>query len=393
MKRGEKSEMRLHSAIDVLISYQAYCISTGYSNTTLADAIYDKSVANAVTKYINQLQDSNANWLDEYGKEGARRIMRVIPYTTSNKHFADAFIKLNACLRKYYNKACVMSWHDLQVLIDAVSKRKENESHILKGNMKYCLVEDYQKNIINRAIQCSVHDIDTLSSLSDVDNELGVLYMWLFSGRCLINKGGIKSKLLTSEDFNKTVTREDVVFTKVIPQSWGNHPLNHYALDYRFDCLDMVSSLMFKLPCMCTPFEEVPADETRYNINKFIDDNIVLNGDVGVYAAVAQAVNKRAVRLGDLYVLSRYRESVGDYVLSVVIKDKAYVLNIIDEMLLSTGGIGIMPEEIMKSVVRTFDYTFEINKHHSAIKLADMLAVRKDCLGDNNGKQDRQEAM
>lgn len=364
MKREERSEIELVKALDILISYQAYCLSTGYSHKSFAEAFYDKDIMKMINTYYDLLHDIDDEQDNEHYRECARKIVKLIPYVTTNDLLADAFIQLNKYLRKCYGKLCVLSWYDMQTIIKLFGGREKCVGKMFNGVIKYNLTTYSFKHMIRRVISGSIHSMDTFISWMSQDCLLHSASLWLLSERCMIDSRGVKAGFLFNCDDADRYIRSDTVFTKVISKSVPRKG-STTAKRYNYDCIDMVASLLFGLPTLAVEVNDIPADATLRGISKFMNSMNYDNSYTGEHITIMQSGNKRAMQVGNIYILSAHIDVDNLYVVSVVDGDRAFVFNVNDSELLDCDTHTSMSPELIQSVGKTFDFAIEGDKDNT----------------------------
>lgn len=402
MKRRVRSDIRLDEALDLLISYQAYCLETGYSHKSFAEALYSKETMEVVGFYYDALLSDENLGVGEDLVESAHRIIRCMPYVETAELFAGSFIRLNKILRKQYNKVCVLSWYDMRSIISIIWNRKESITKLMFGEVKSAPVEGFEKRVVNHAIIGSIHDATSVFDYTDLDCILNPISMWLLSSTCAIDYKGMETKFLLNLGRRRQYTREDVVFTKILPANI-RHKYDWYAREYRHDCIDRISSLLFNLPILSAWVDRIPVEPTVKNIMDFIYKPVETgagyqectyagrgNGYSSEYVGLAQTANKRAIHFDDTYILSRYSEDGKMYIVSVVCGGNGYVLNIESDKLLGKEGLDCVNQNLLYSVGRTFDYII-MNSSQNTIE--DFVKVLKNVATANESKESLDEYL
>lgn len=382
VNRG-RSEIRFNEALIILISYEAYCLRAGYNYKPFDEAVNDRKVMEAIMCYYDMLTKGiNGTNVEESEKE-ARGIIKRISYTNTWEGLADAFVSLNINLYVGYRVFSILSWYDLNVIIDKFRKRKEGVSTLMFGEMRYGANDTEYSRTISNTILDSVHSTRFFKDTSDIDNPMHAIYLWLLTKDCSITNGGFRSKFIKGDDHHKVV-RGNIVFTKILSmfmQSW----FDVYAKKYRFNSVDRAASLLYSLPTVSAEITKIPIDETCEHISEYVSRGV--NGEIlrGNSVTIRQGEKKRAIVTDRFTALSYYSSGKGNYVVTVIsTSGEAYVVNMDCDMLMSKSGMEYIDKDMMQVVCDTLDYTIRTDSKHTPSNLINTVPrVWPDILDDD----------
>lgn len=377
MKMRERSEIRLNNALDILISYQAYCLSAGCEHKPFAEALYDDSCTGIMQEYYNDLNSEPLNGGDKNDcVESASKIVKTMPYVATKSNLADAFILLNRNLKRGSSELCVMSWYDMETIIDLYNKQREYVNVLLFGTVSYGMVSDDHVRIVKEIMTGSIRDVKKFEAWSDFDCPLHAIALWLLYDNCSIDDCGMKARFLSDCDNTRHI-RDNVVFTKVL-WKYSLHSYTFYAKNYSHDCIDMVASLLYSLPAHCEYMQSIPEDVTRRNIVEFMSAN---GGYRSEHVKLSQADHRRAIAFKDVLMLSSYDSDKNLYVVSIVTGRKAYVINL-DGRRVFSSGLGVIRSDYLNTVGNTFDYVIKTDNYNMIESIISNLSK-----GYDTGKQ------
>lgn len=364
MKRVERSVMRLNEAIDMLISYQAYCLCTGCEHVSFAEALRNSYEFSVMSTYYDMLHNKVKDIEEETCEGFLRRVLGLVSYSSTKDALAESFILLNAYLRKSHNELCILSWYDMQTLIEVFGQRKEYVTKLLFGTLRCGDDNKMYHNTIRNIINNSIHSEKTFEAWADTDCPLRVLSLWLLSPECSIDNGGVQARVLSNIESERYM-RGNVVFTKVLNRTSFSE-YNSCAKKYKYDCIDKVSALLYSLPIVSCVVYEIEPGDTVSHITTFIRDVGNSNSFMSSDIVIAQDDNKRAVMCDDFVILSRYCESYNNYVITIAqLKGRAFVVRIDKTKIMSKYGLPMLDRNSVEAVGNTLDFTIRNDKERT----------------------------
>lgn len=331
MKRLKRSKVKLRKSLDILVSYQAYCMCTGFEHKSFAEALRDKYARKVISRYCRMLSEVRGGMEEEYSC--ISRTIRLIPYAMNGESLAYMFISINRYLQGLYDAMCVLSWYDMKSMISAIEKQKEIVQVTEYGKISFNDVSSDYIALVKEVICNSVYDISRLEEMCEQDSILQPIALWLFSDRCEIRNNNIVSTVLTSCDNKRVYPRENTVFTKLLLE-YRMDEYYSYARKYDYDNIDRVASLLFSLPAYSMNRYKIPEDATFRNISSFIERYSNCSGYKNKNVSLAHADNERAIRIRDLCAAVRYDRATDMIIMSVANKECAYVFHVIGSQLM-----------------------------------------------------------
>ncbi len=393
MKKLDRKDVRLDDALKMLIGWQAHCISVGHGHGSFAEALKSKQTMSDINDYINVMDEQQYESVECYGYKHIGRMMRLLPYTTSNEHMANAFVILNAYLIKLYDKVCIFSNYDMEVIIDALGRRKGCVEKIPGGVMNYSLADDEHNNVICNIIAGSIHSMKSVIEWTDQDCILHPITLWLLHEDYMINDHNMTAKFLPSDDGRGSYARGDVVFTKLIDYC-SDRKFNRFARKYSYDCLDRVATLLYCLPICGATVTHADVDITKRNIESFFISRKCNTGYQSNYVRISQSADTRAIMYKSLYMLSKHIPDKGTYVVTIAHGYNTYVLDLEEGKLMSSIGTTQVTDPVIWAIGKTFDFTIKNDKDGTVESLIRRCSEKKfDAASDEIIKKFIQEAV
>ena len=316
MKRGvSKLVQPRDSTIDVLISYQAYCLKTGTVNKSLKEVLCSRSDVKVLSIYYDTLRQYMKNCCDLFGKGELNKIVSIMSLSGSHDELALAYVMLNAALRVHFECACVISINDMIGIANSMKEVERRKHDITAGTISYYDNAWDRQKTLNNVIMRSTHSTLELLELIKVDSPWRIISNWLLSDWFEPNTSEASMSY-----YKSTVMqlfggkREDICHT-----------------------VDNAQSILNSLP-MFNVYGYVASDENMSrNIKMFIDGSSE-NNFYGSHTRLAFDEVQRAVVVDDIYISTK-KVSDSNVVLSVASGGTAYSLILDKEYLECCYGV------------------------------------------------------
>lgn len=304
--------------LEVLLSYEAYCLGTGCTDKTFKEVLNSKSDKKLLYRYFNLLQNAGCETgVDTTGKY-AQRLLNIISYIPTCSHFAYAFVTLNRYLLKYHNSVCLLSKIDIQTIISILNNSREYVCKITNGDIRYREVGGAHISTVNTILEKSMTTVDCANDWIDFECPLHHIALWLVSD--WYNDGAASDTVTVSSDvLLSLLNRRNPANNKYVP-------------------VDNAEAVMMSLPAFGGPYISFYGEEACVNISRFVYNHTGDCGYSGSHINLAYDESARAIIFNGIHIMARRRSTDDMIVVSVGLKDRSYTLNISKDSLKNCRG-------------------------------------------------------